>query len=392
MANNSRQKNGEAGLQSRLKEVRQNLGLSQQELAQAAGITRQTIGGIEAALFSPSAAVALRLARALGCRVEEIFWLENEPETLIRAYQAESFNLSASPVSDQVTVAKVGKRWITHNLSGDAAFRWEMVPADGLVTSRGADKSLTVRLMDTPEALEQTILLAGCAPAFSLWLRSAERWHPRLRATWLHANSSQSLEALFRDEVHIAGIHLHDPETGEDNEPFVRRLQVQRPRKKVSLSLVNFGVWDEGFMVAAGNPQKILSVKDLEHKGITIINREVGAGARLLLDSLLTECASQPDSIRGYENTVNSHQVVARTIAHGTADAGIGTLSIASIYGLDFVPLRRVRFDLALKTESLQHEPIQKLLETLRHRRVLQQLQKLGGYDTTHTGEIIAQL
>jgi putative molybdopterin biosynthesis protein len=96
--------------------------------------------------------------------------------------------------------------------------------------------------------------------------------------------------------------------------------------------------------------------------------------------------------VRGYANCAGSHQAIARAVAQAEADVGVGTLAIASIYGLDFVPLRRVRFDLALKTEFLQEDSIRQLLETLRHRRVLQQLHTLSRYDTAHTGEIVAQL
>jgi DNA-binding XRE family transcriptional regulator len=156
-------------LRNQLKAVRARLGMSQQELARAAGITRQTIGGIEAGLYAPSAAVALRLAKALGCRVEELFWLDDDLPTLEA--------LPAEPVPQEqpmrVSLAQVGGQWIAHPLTGEQAFRTEMVPADGLGAREAGKEMLFLRLLDDPETLARTVLLAGCTPALSLWARSA---------------------------------------------------------------------------------------------------------------------------------------------------------------------------------------------------------------------------
>jgi DNA-binding XRE family transcriptional regulator len=225
-------------LQNQLKAVRTRLGMSQQDLATAAGVARQTIGGIEAGTYALSLTVALRLAKTLGCSVEELFWLEGDLPTVEATLTGESGtdDLTA-PL--RVALAQVGGRWVASALSGEQAFRREMVPADGIATWDAMTGKLAVQLLDTPDSLAETVMLAGCTPALSLWARSAERWYPGFRVHWSHANSMAALERLARGEAHIAGVHLLNPETGEENAPFVRKAL-----PGVACVLVNLGVWE----------------------------------------------------------------------------------------------------------------------------------------------------
>ena len=368
------------GLRNQLKPIRTRLGLSQQDLATAAGIARQTIGGIEAELYAPSAIVALRLAKALGCRVEEIFWLTDD-ESILEAIPVAGMQ---SDISLRLTLSQIAGRWVAHPLQGEAAFRSEMIPADGVGTRCSGGDTVSVTLLDDPDALARTVVLAGCTPALSLWARSAERWFPGLRVHWRHANSMDALRSLARGEVHGAGIHLCDPVTGEYNVPFVRQILPGR-----AAVLVNLGIWKEGFVVQPGNPKHVHRAADLAHKGVVLLNREEGAGSRLLLDTLLHAEGISGEIIPGYARTVGSHQEIALAVASGQADVGVSTEAIALTYGLGFVPLRQVRYDLALLEEYVQQEPVRQLLSTLKHRWVRSQLAMLGGYDTTTTGEII---
>jgi putative molybdopterin biosynthesis protein len=72
------------------------------------------------------------------------------------------------------------------------------------------------------DKLQNTVVMAGCTPLISLWAKATERWHPQLRVHYNFANSMAALHSLLRGEVHIAGMHLYDPHTGEHNIPFVR--------------------------------------------------------------------------------------------------------------------------------------------------------------------------
>ena len=368
-------------LRNQLKAIRARLGLSQQELALTAGVARQTIGGIENGDYAPSAAVALRLAKALGCRMEEVFWLEEE-SAVLEAVPALPF---PPDETTRLTLAKIGERWMAYPLRGASAFRSEMVPADGVGTVNTENGKVAARLLDDPETLGRAAVLAGCAPALSLWARSAEQWQPGLRVHWIHANSTAALASLASGAVHGAGLHLYDAATGESNVPFARKALSGR-----RAVLVNLGVWDEGFVVASGNPKGLRGASDLAQAGVTMINRDAGSGSRLLLEDELSAAGISVKSVAGYEDCVSSHQEVAAAVAGGRADAGISAASIAAAYGLGFVPLRRVRYDMAFLEEYLYQEPVKQLLNTLTHRRVRSQLALLGGYDTAATGEITA--
>jgi molybdate-binding protein/DNA-binding XRE family transcriptional regulator len=373
----------ESGLSNNLKTTRTRLGLSQQQLAELAGVTRQTIGGIEAGLYAPSAAVALRLAKGLGCRVEDLFWLEEDLPTVV-AWPAGEI---PSEIPLRVTLAQVEGRWVAHPLRGEQALRTEMVPADGLGMREANTETLSVKLLDDPENLARSVVIAGCTPSLSLWARSAERWYPGLRVHWVHANSLAALGSLARGEVHAAGLHLCDPVTGEYNVPYVQAMFPNRP-----VVLITLGWWEEGFLLPPGNPKRLRQAADLVRKDVALVNREEGAGARLLLDTLLRTEGIPPTKVAGYARTVASHQEIARAVASGQADVGVSTASVAAMYGLAFVPLQRVRYDLALRKESLDHEPVRQLLGTLHHRWVRSQLNLLGGFDTTQTGEIVSTI
>ncbi|MCX7594625.1 MAG: helix-turn-helix domain-containing protein [Fischerella sp.] len=369
-------------LRNNLKQIRTRLGMNQQDLANLAGVTRQTISGVESGQYAPSTTISLRLAKALGCQVEDLFWLEEDlPE--IEAVPAQNLPVGQNL---RVILARVGEQWVAHPLIGTDAFRTEMIPADGAANRLSLIMdTVLVKLLDDPKKLYNTVVLAGCSPALSLWARAAERWHPELRVHLTFANSLTALERLCRGEVHIAGMHLYCPQTGEHNTPFVHRVF-----KDKAAVLINLGVWEEGLLVQQGNPKQLKTVADLAQPGVTIVNREQGSGSRELLDRKLQEAKVSWEAVQGFDQIVNSHHEVALAVATGKADAGVSSASIATAFGLGFIPLYESRYDLVILKQYLEEAPVQQLLGTLGHRQVISQLQALGGYDTSLTGEVVA--
>lgn len=374
----------DSSLRNNLKSIRTRLAMSQQDLANLAGVTRQTISGVESGQYAPSVEITLRLAKALGCQVEHLFWLERDlPE--IEA-------VLAKPVADnaqlRVSLARVGGQWIAYPLIGKDAFRQDMIPADGEAHRQSNTNKLRVRLLDDNiDPLNNTVVISGCSPVISLWARATERWHPQLRVQYNFANSMYALQSLCRGEAHIAGMHLYDPKTGEYNTPFVREVLAGR-----EAVLITLGVWEEGLMVKSGNPQGISSLRDLVAMGATIVNREVGSGSRLLLEQTLEKEQVPFHNLQGFDHIITSHQDIAQTIACGFADAGISTASVAAAFGLGFIPLRQSRYDLVILKEYLEETPVQQLLSTLGHRLVHSQLEILGGYDISKIGEVVATI
>lgn len=374
----------DSNLRNNLKSIRTRLGMSQQDLANIASVTRQTISGVESGQYAPSVAITLRLAKALGCQVEDLFWLEQDlPEI-------EAVLVKSVPCNQQlrVSLARVGGQWIAYPLIGKDAFRQDMIPADGEGESRTGTDKVRVRLLDdNMDTLHNTVVIAGCAPVISLWARATERWHPQLRVQYNFANSMAALHSLCRGEAHIAGMHLYHPETGEYNIPFVR--DVLSGREAVVITL---GFWEEGLMVQSGNPMGIRTVADLVQAGVSIVNREPGSGSRLLLEQTLQQEQVPFHAVQGFDCIVQSHQDVAQAVALGAADAGISTASVATTFGLGFIPLHQSRYDLVILKEYLEEAPVQQLLSTLGHRLVHSQFEVLGGYDTSKIGEVVATI
>lgn len=372
----------DSGLLNNLKSIRTRLGMSQQDLANIASVTRQTISGVESGQYAPSVAIALRIAKALGCQVEDLFWLDQDlPE--IEAILAKSVPTNQSL---RLSLARVGGQWIAYPLLGKDAFRQDMIPADAEGESETGSGKVQVRLLDDNlDTLHNTVVIAGCSPVISLWARATERWHPQLRVHFTFANSIAALHSLCRGEAHIAGMHLYDPKTGEHNVPFAREILSGR-----EAVLITLGLWEEGLLVPLGNPKGFKTLSDVVEADATIVNREIGAGSRMLLEQKLQQEQIPFQAVKGFEHIVTSHQDVAQAVALGFVDAGISTASIAATFGLGFIPLHQSRYDLVILKEYLEEAPIQQLLSTLGHRMVHSQLEVLGGYDITKIGEVVA--
>jgi putative molybdopterin biosynthesis protein len=198
--------------------------------------------------------------------------------------------------------------------------------------------------------------------------------------------SMAALHALQRGEVHVAGLHLVDPASGESNVPFLRRTL-----KGSAYEIVTFATWEEGFLVRPGNPTSIHTAADLAEPSITVINRENGSGARLLLDQRLRASGIDRAQVHGYDRIVSSHFEVARAVAGGQADVGIGIRSAAQLFELDFVPLQTARYDLVVPKAYLKSHPtLPHLFETLVSRPFREEIEALGGYDTSETGKVHA--
>ncbi|MDF0675268.1 MAG: substrate-binding domain-containing protein [Nitrospira sp.] len=370
-----------------LKTVRTKQGFSQGELAKRAGITRQAVSSIESNLYLPTTAVALRLASVLACRVEDLFSLAPVEDiiegTLIgRLPQAETQTQSI-----RVKVSTVGKRTIVRPVAGLGEQLSFAVPADGYVTdtpNRFSGTTIRVKLSRDREAIQQEISVAGCDPAIFLAGEHLRRHKDQTTVVGWPMGSMAALQALQRGEVHVAGMHLFDPASGESNVPFLRRSL-----KGSGYEVVTFATWEEGFMVRRGNPLSIRTTADLAERSVVLVNREEGSGARLLLDQRLRASSVEPTHVQGYDRIVSSHFEVARVIAERQADVGIGIRSAAQLFGLDFIPLQTARYDLVVPKPYLQSHPtLAHLFETIVSGPFRNEIEALGGYDTSETGRV----
>jgi molybdate-binding protein/DNA-binding transcriptional regulator YhcF (GntR family) len=196
-------------------------------------------------------------------------------------------------------------------------------------------------------------------------------------------DSLDGLFALARGTADLAGCHLLDPETGDHNASFVQRLL---PGETVIL--VTLAHRQQGLIVPAGNPKRIASIADLAQPGVTVVNRHRGSGTRVLFDEALANAGIDPARLQGYDREEATHLGVAGAVAAGTANVGLGILAAARAYGLDFVPVARERYELAMRPATASRPAMRHLLETLRSADFLAVVTALGGYDTAETGAI----
>ncbi len=372
-------------IDNRLKAQRTAKGLSPSELAKRAGITRQAVYAIEANDYLPTTAVALRLALALGCRVEDLFSLSAGGDEI----DGEFVGMAPARPGMRVKLATIGDRMIVRPVADLGDVLNFTVPADGVLTSapapsKGRAMRVRVRLSHERPAAHETVAVAGCDPAIVLAGEYLRRRRAHAEVQGWTMGSEAALDALKRREVHIAGLHLLDPRSGEPNLPYLRRHL-----RGLDVLVVTFASWEQGLLVAKGNPKGIRGIDDLARENVMIVNREPGAGARWLLDAKLKAAHLPAARVRGYGHTVSSHLAVARAIAEGRADAGIGLRSAALLRGLEFLPLQEERYDLVVpKAYVSTHTGIASLLETIVSLPFRTEIQALGGYDTRETGKV----
>ena len=381
---------GISSVENQIRSKRQALGLGQGALAERCGLTRQAISGIEAGHYIPNTAVALRLAKALGCTVEDLFQF---PEERLRV---EAEFLGDAPAGEagrtRVWLARIGERLVARALSGTMA---AFTAADGLTVSTlphqhpplPTRKAVAVELLIEPQLLEHTVVVLGCDPALALLGVHLARRYAACRLVWIHSSSLAALQMLYRGEAHAAGTHLWDPESGEYNLPYVRRELAGR-----RLVVVTLSQWEEGLIVARGNPKGIIGPADLARRALAIINREAGSGSRMALDTWLRREGIAPRQVRGYRREVSSHLSVAEAVASGVADAGPGILAAARMFGLDFIPLQEERYDLVIPLEFLNAPSVQALLDVAVSPAFREELEALGGYDVSQAGRVVAEM
>jgi putative molybdopterin biosynthesis protein len=368
------------GVTNQVRRRRLAAGLSQQALAERCAIARQAVYAIETGRSVPNTVVALRLAQILGCSVETLFTLPDEPLHL-DAELLDELDAGRQPPL-RVQVARVGSRVLATALRGSAAAQ---VAADGLV--RQMRRQARVELLISPDRIEQAVVIHGCDPALALLGGHLARRYPAFRLVWVPQSSLQALRALGRGEAHGAGTHLRDPETGESNLPAVRRELAGH-----DLVVITLSEWQTGLVVGAGNPKGITGPGAFQRPDLRLVNRERGSGSRMLLDAWLVEAGLTPERISGYHHEVLSHQAVAEAVAAGAADAGPGIMAAARALDLGFVPLQVERYDLVVPRAYLTTAPMQALLDVAVSGPYRRELSALGGYDSTDAGTIVAEL
>lgn len=288
----------------------------------------------------------------------------------------------------RVRVGRVGDRYVCAPLARGAGAAMSMVRADGFCVipqereGYEAGETVDVTLLCPPEEIDRTIVCTGSHDMLldvMSDMMSGEDEGVRLSST--HIGSLGGLMALHRGEAHITPTHLLDEKTGVYNESYIRSLF---PGEK--MILVKGVGRIQGLMVAPGNPLGVKGVEDLTR--VKYVNRQRGAGTRVLLDYKLKQAGISPSEVDGYDAEAATHMAVAAQVAGGEADCGMGVYSAAHAMGLDFIPVGEEEYDFAMKPETLEMPEIKSFIRLLRSEGFRAELERLGGYSTEKTGEV----
>jgi putative molybdopterin biosynthesis protein len=314
------------------------------------------------------------------------------PDESYPRVQAIMTRKTVSPIGDddfvRVTVAQVGERLLATPLSRGAGVMTSLVRADGLAHiprfTEGIDAGQPVEVMlyRSVDSIRQTVLAMGSHDTMlDLLGQYLATRHQGYRLTSAHVGSLGGLVGLKRKEAHIAGTHLLDATNGDYNISYVKQYLANEP-----LQVITFAHREQGLFVAKGNPLNIQSLDDLPN--MRYVNRQRGAGTRVLLDYELAKRGIDSTRINGYNREEYTHLAVAAAIASGAADCGLGVRSGAIALDLDFIPVGWERYDLVIPDEHLDHPGVQGIIELLNEQAFQEVLAAQPGYDARETGKV----
>ncbi|HEX9027536.1 MAG TPA: molybdopterin biosynthesis protein [Anaerolineales bacterium] len=301
-----------------------------------------------------------------------------------------------SPAGDddymRVALGKVNDRVLAAPLSRGAGVITSLVRADGIaILPRGlqgmsAGDQLIVRLYRSPDEIEQTIFAVGShdiiLDLMAQYLAERER-----RLSSANVGSLGGLVALKRGEAHLAGSHLFDPATAEYNLSYIRQYL-----PGIRVKVITLAGRQQGLLVLPGNPKGITGLKDLVRPDVRFVNRQRGAGTRVLLDYQLDLMAIVPDQVRGYNQEEYTHLAVAAAVSSGKADTGLGIAAAATALNLDFIELFQERYDLVIPVQHFNDPLLKPLLDLLSEAPFRQAVAAMPGYDIKEMGNLVAEI
>ena len=292
----------------------------------------------------------------------------------------------------RVKLGKVGKTLMASPASRGAGAVMSLVQADGFLTvpsnseGIGAGEKVNIELLRAEHEIENTLVFIGSHDnILDVLANMLHRLRPVCRLSSAHVGSMGGIMTIKRGEAHLAGTHLLDEKTGEYNISFIKKYLADVP-----LQLINLAYRDQGLLVPKGNPKGITGFEDLTRQDVRFINRQRGAGTRLLTDMHLKQLDIDPDRVIGYDKEEYTHMNVASAIASNNADSGLAIRAAAVALDLDFIPVAQERYDIILPMEHLDDPKVRAFLQTIREKDAFRQtVESLGGYDLRHCGRIM---
>lgn len=289
----------------------------------------------------------------------------------------------------RVKLGRVGEKLVATPISRGAGVISSLVRADGMLVipagreGVGEGQEVSVDLLRPLDEIQETVVATGSHDtALDLMSSFMRRTGVNQFLSSAHVGSLGGLLALKRGEAHMAGVHLLDEATGDYNVSYVKRY-LGRPALLALLARR-----EQGFLVPKGNPKNIRSFADLARPDVTYVNRQRGAGTRLLLDYHLKQESIDPSQVQGYTREEFTHLNVAAAVKSGSADTGLGILSAAKALDLDFIPITWEEYELCIPADQEQHPGVQAVLKLLQDPSYQRAVADLGGYDVSEAGRL----
>jgi len=252
--------------------------------------------------------------------------------------------------------------------------RWREEQKDSAQAAKGPSKGT--------KTAQTLVIVASHDLALNMLVSRLRHKNPEIKINVTYAGSLGGLIALQEGRADLAGIHLLDEETGEYNYPYIRHLLPGR-----EVAIVHLAYRIQGLMVAAGNPKHIKGIEDLMRPEVILVNRQKGSGTRILLDQELRKLGMATSEVKGYDREVDTHLAVARGIAQGDADVGLGIEAAARAGHIDFLPLCQEKYDLVIPIENYRNKKLAPLLKVIASEDFQKAVTEAGGYDTAQTGK-----
>lgn len=292
----------------------------------------------------------------------------------------------------RVKLGRVGNTLMATPSGRGAGQVMSLVQADAILTipagceGVGAEERVLVELLRPLSEVDNTLVFIGSHDNILDVLANMLHLHrPLVRLSSAHVGSMGGIMAIRRGEAHVAGTHLLDEASGEYNIPYIKQYLPDTP-----LQLINLAYRQQGLLVQKGNPKKITGFQDLTRDDVNFINRQRGAGTRILTDLNLKKLAIAPEKITGYDREEYTHMNIASAVASRSADTGLAIKAAAVALGLDFIPVARERYDIIVPSNLLDDYRVTALLGTIRTNADFRKTVKnLGGYDLQSCGQVM---
>lgn len=289
----------------------------------------------------------------------------------------------------RVRLGRVGGEIVATPLPRGAGVLTSLVRADGLlvvpagVEGHHAGDQVRVSLLRGAEEIGRTIVAIGSHDlVLDVAASRLGTGEPRTTLASANVGSLGGLVALRDGLCHLAGSHLLDPETGQYTLPYLDKLLADGPK----VAVVRLVHREQGLLVPPGNRLGLRGLADLARPGLRYVNRQRGAGTRVLLDQELARLGIDPAGIVGYAREEHTHLAVAAAVAGDRADTGLGIRAAARAFGLDFVPVAQEPYDLVLRADAVDDPLLAPLWELLADPAFRAEIEALGGYSCRETG------